>query len=375
MCVSLLQSLLLLAIAFGPAHVIPLHISKWLNPSVSNWYASKANVGWLATWVFAAGLQFLISHRNNDNLFRSSLIAIAYGACASLLLNFQPNNDHAKTLAGLSAYALLCFAQHCNHRNFKTLHYHQLFNQVWNNIAALFLTGVFVLLTYLVLLIASSLLRSVDSELLSTLLRSLFFNLIALPIIFATGLYAVLRSGSVCKQLRQIALNFFQLLTPVLAVLGIVLLITTSLHWLAIGNSNHNQSVTLSLLAFFGIISTNACYRTGDKPTKPFYRYLLLVINSTMSLVLLQSVIAIVMQLSNHSPTQQLHMDLICKLAIVIVMLAYHILYLFCKPKNIHHYNFSLAWFAILISISLCFAPDQQRPSHTKHLTHSTSTQ
>ncbi len=345
---ALTQSALLLIIAWPH--------SGWLHTGYTAWLNFRQHSGWLITWILAGGSLFLFADTAEQPVLRCSLLAIGYGATASLLWHYQAHNTYAQTLAAFCIYAIFCFTQHCHRRNFKAIHYHQLFNLVWNNAAAYMLSILFVLLSYGVLLLWAALFRAIGHTFFSDLFGSLRFNCIAMPMLFATGLYTVMCMGNVCKQCRQILLSFCRLLLPLLTFISILYLATTIMQWSSSVTSHSGLQDMLPVFALLSIIFINACYRTGDIAVHAFYRYTVLILSACMCALLAHALFA---NCATWLSEQVAQPEKISLIAVLLITLLYHVLYLFTKPKNITHHNYSLAWFAIIISASLCLLPKQ----------------
>lgn len=360
MWVSIIQSVLLLVLAFALYHLIPLSPHQWLIPSFDQWYIKPLPHSWLIGWVLLFGVFYTLSD-NGEQRWQLIFISIIYGIAAAVLMHFAPDNSYGRSIAVISSFALLCFLQQYHQQDKSQLNYTLLFNAVWNNIAAILLTIAFVLLAVGVLALWAALFDTIGIKFFSHLFESLLFSCLIGPALFAIGLFTVLKLQTICDNARQILLSFCRLLLPVLALISLLYIIASIIDWSTTANSTNSLGLLHSLLpalALLGIVFINATYQTGEEKVHLFYKLSVLVLTCCMSLLLIRDLYD--RSYALHSISLQnlpLHVATISAVAGILLTLLYHLCYFFSHKQQWQVGNISLAWFAIIISIALAFLP------------------
>ncbi|MDF1795621.1 MAG: DUF3421 domain-containing protein [Coxiellaceae bacterium] len=361
MWVSIIQTVLLLVLFFAYYHIIPLSPHQWLTPTSEQWFdASTLNNPWLLSWVILFGVFYTLSD-NGEQRGQLTIISILYGIAAGVLLHFAPDNPYGISIALISDFALLCFLQQYQQQGKSQLNYTRLFNAVWNNMAAILLTLVFVALAIGVLALWAALFYSIGIHFFSRLFQSLLFSCLVGPALFAIGLFTVLKLQTICDNARHILLSFCRLLLPLLALISVLYIIASIIDWSSTANSANNIGVLHSLLpvlAFLGIVFINATYQTGEERVHLFFKLSALILTCCMSLLLIRDLYNRCFTLHSIGiDNLAVHVISLSAVAGLLLLLLYHLCYFFSHKQQWQIGNISLAWFTIIISIALAFLP------------------
>lgn len=352
------QCCLLILVLFTADNLLPSQPDQWLAVSVFDWPSFKQQNSWMLTWIIAAGGFFLLANNQRNNI-SCLTYSIAYGGIVAALTYFQPHLLSARALVTLSCYALFCILTNYYRSQSTAIDYSLLFKTVWNTAAALILTAFFMALAGLVLLLWAALFESIHITWFAKLFSSLLFSCFALPILFAIGLHTVQSLGNICEQLQHLLLSFCRLLLPLLALIGLLYVVTSIIHWADndAGSFSFLQSI-LPGIALLGIIFINACYQDTRQTIHAVYTYSILVLSCSMVLLLARDLYERSFDLHNLSwqgIDQQI--GLISLIAVLTLGLLYYLCYLVSRREAIARINISLAWLAIAFSIVLALLP------------------
>ncbi len=357
--VSVTQSILLLILFFAYYHIIPLSPHQWLTPKIDQWFdMSNLKLPWLISWVLLFGVFYTLSDHGKQ---RGQLlfVSIFYGVASALLMHFAPKVIYSASIALCSSFALLCFLQQYHQQNTSRLNYIKLFNAVWNNVAAIALTLVFVGLAIVVLGLWAELFSTIGVNWFRRLFSSLLFSCLVGPALFAIGLFTVFKLQTICDNARHILLSFCRLLLPVIALISVLYIIASIIDWS--GSSNNNIGLLHSLLpvlALLGIIFVNATYQTGEEKVSLVFKLSVLILTCCMSLLLIRDLYDRTYSLHTISISNlPLHVTTISATAGILLLLLYHLCYFFSHKQQWQVGNISLAWFMIILSIALAFLP------------------
>lgn len=214
-------------------------------------------------WVGIYGLMLLFAYPHKRSAQQLILVPIIPSLLASL--SYYWSVDMAFTpwsLVFFSAFALNAWQIQYQKNGF-SISYSTLFHAVWDTFVKLCITGFFVLLCWIILLLCDELFKLIQINFIRTLINKKWFDIFVSGIFSSTGLYIASLSDKVIGHIRAILTLICRYLLIPLSIIGIVFIIFSTIATIQKHTLPTNYS-SFMIIAFLSALFLNGTYQDGQ---------------------------------------------------------------------------------------------------------------